>query len=107
MKLFGNSHHPGHDGLHRPEGSDGAYTPETDPFDEVPPMPETGLSQDTVTFVPEQMKSDSAEKAALIPHIVMIFLSSASILISLDTPFPMLPPSCIAAPSRPADPPKR
>ena len=64
MKLFGNSHHPGHDGLHRPEGSDGAYTPETDPFDEVPPMPETGLSQDTVTFVPEQMKSDSAKKAA-------------------------------------------
>ncbi len=49
----------------------------------------------------------SAENAALMPHIIMICLSFSSKPNSLPRPFPMLPPSCSAAPSRPAEPPNR
>ena len=48
-----------------------------------------------------------AEKAALIPHIIMTRLSFSSIRKTFPRKFPMLPPSCRAAPSRPAEPPNR
>ena len=48
-----------------------------------------------------------AEKAALIPHMVMICLSFSSNLNSFPISFPILPPSCRAAPSRPDEPPRR
>ena len=54
-----------------------------------------------------QESAKSAENAALMPHIIMICLSFSSKPNSLPRPFPMLPPSCSAAPSRPAEPPNR
>ncbi len=48
-----------------------------------------------------------AEKAALMLHMVMMFLSFSSKPTRLPMALPMLPPSCSAAPSRPAEPPSR
>ena len=50
---------------------------------------------------------NSAENRPLMPHITAIGRSLSFSLISLPKKLPMQPPSCKAAPSRPAEPPKR
>ena len=48
-----------------------------------------------------------AENAALMPHMIMTCLSLSSKRKNFPIAFPILPPICRAAPSRPADPPKK
>ena len=50
---------------------------------------------------------NKAENAALIPHMIMTCLSLSSKRNSFPKAFPILPPICNAAPSRPAEPPNR
>ena len=50
---------------------------------------------------------NSAENAALIPHMIITCLSLLSKRNSLPNALPILPPICKAAPSRPADPPNK
>ena len=48
-----------------------------------------------------------AEKQALIPHIIIILVSLSSKCNILAIKLPKEPPTCRAAPSRPAEPPQR
>lgn len=50
---------------------------------------------------------NKAEKQALMPHMIMILVSLSSKLKSLAKKSPNDPPTCSAAPSRPAEPPHR
>ena len=50
---------------------------------------------------------NSAEKAALMPHMMVRRRSSFRKCSSCPSPCPSEPPTCSAAPSRPAEPPKR
>ena len=50
---------------------------------------------------------NKAEKQALMPHMIMILVSLSSKLKSLAKKSPKEPPTCSAAPSRPAEPPHR
>ena len=54
-----------------------------------------------------QRRSESAANTALIPHIITRLESFSSSFKSSPDFAPMLPPSCKAAPSRPAEPPVR
>ena len=49
----------------------------------------------------------SAEKQALIPHIIAIFVSFSSYFATFARKLPREPPICKAAPSLPAEPPNR
>ncbi len=49
---------------------------------------------------------NNAEKPALMPHIIISLRSYSSSFSTLPSVPPMLPPSCSAAPSRPAEPPQ-
>ena len=50
---------------------------------------------------------NSDEKAALIPHIIITCLSFSSKRKIFPRELPILPPICKAAPSLPAEPPKK